>query len=120
MTRSINPGKPTPALLIPPLDPGKVATDLVTAIGEGIHNAAALVGSPPPAAPGKTTHVDVSDLAALRRDTETAGQEVSRMGPGSWRASTSAGLGGARWYRAVASDLWPLRNAFDPDHCDRK
>jgi hypothetical protein len=30
------------------LDPATVATDLVNAIGEGINNAAALIGSPPP------------------------------------------------------------------------
>ena len=46
--RSIPPGEPTPARLIPRLDPGKVAADLANAIGEGINNAAALIGSPPP------------------------------------------------------------------------
>ena len=38
--RSIPPWEPTPARLIPPLDPAKVTTDLVNAIGEGINNAA--------------------------------------------------------------------------------
>ncbi len=38
--RSIPPWEPTPARLIPPLDPVTVATDLVNAIGEGINNAA--------------------------------------------------------------------------------
>jgi len=46
--RSIPPWEPTPARLIPPLDPATVATDLVNAIGEGITNAAALIGSPAP------------------------------------------------------------------------
>ena len=46
--RSIPPWEPTPARLIPPLDPAKVAADLVNAIGEGINNAAALIGSPAP------------------------------------------------------------------------
>jgi hypothetical protein len=46
--RSIRPWEPTPARLIPTLDPATVATDLVNAIGEGINNAAALIGSPPP------------------------------------------------------------------------
>ena len=46
--RSIPPWAPTPARLIPPLDPATVATDLVNAIGEGITNAAALIGSPAP------------------------------------------------------------------------
>ena len=38
--RSIPPWEPTPARLIPPLDPATVTTDLVNAIGEGINNAA--------------------------------------------------------------------------------
>ena len=46
--RSIPPWEPTPARLIPRFDPEKVATDLADAIGEGINNAAALIGSPPP------------------------------------------------------------------------
>ena len=46
--RSIPPWEPTPARLIPPLDPATVAADLVNAIGEGITNAAALIGSPAP------------------------------------------------------------------------
>ena len=45
--RSIPPWQPTPARLIPTLDPAKVATDLVNAIGEGINNALALFGLPP-------------------------------------------------------------------------
>jgi hypothetical protein len=62
--RSIPPWEPTPARLIPTLDPAKVITDLANAIGEGINNALALVGLPPklrihapvtPAAPAATT-----------------------------------------------------------------
>ncbi len=45
--RSIKPWEPTPARLIPSLNPATVATDLVDAIGEGINNAATLVGLPP-------------------------------------------------------------------------
>jgi PE-PPE domain len=45
--RSIPPWEPTPARLIPPLDPATVATDLVNAVGEGINNALALFGLPP-------------------------------------------------------------------------
>ena len=41
--RSIPPWQPTPARLIPPLNPATVAADLVNAIGEGITNAAALI-----------------------------------------------------------------------------
>lgn len=50
--RSIPPWEPTPARLIAPLDPGKVAADLVSAIGEGIDNAAALFRPPTPSVPG--------------------------------------------------------------------
>jgi len=46
--RTIPPWEPTPARLIPPLDPATVAGDLVNAIGEGINNALALIGLPPP------------------------------------------------------------------------
>jgi hypothetical protein len=46
--RSIPPWEPTPARLIPQLDPAKVMTDLVAAIGEGINNAFTLFGSPLP------------------------------------------------------------------------
>jgi hypothetical protein len=46
--RSIPSGEPTPARLIPTLDPATVTADLVNAIGEGINNAAALFGSPAP------------------------------------------------------------------------
>ena len=45
--RSIKPWEPTPARLIPPLNPVTVAGDLVNAVGEGINNAAALIGLPP-------------------------------------------------------------------------
>ena len=45
--RSIPPWQPTPARLIPPLNPAKVTADLVNAVGEGITNALALTGSAP-------------------------------------------------------------------------
>jgi hypothetical protein len=45
--RSIPPWEPTPAQLIPTLNPMTVATDLVNAIGQGINNALARTGSPP-------------------------------------------------------------------------
>jgi hypothetical protein len=43
--RSIPPGEPTPARLVPKLDPGKVTADLVKAVGEGVNNALSLVDS---------------------------------------------------------------------------
>ena len=66
--RSIPPGEPTPARLIPSINPATVATDLVDAIGEGVNNAAALVGLPKPPA---VTH---DDLAAPQR---TVGGELA-------------------------------------------
>ena len=50
--RSIKPWEPTPARLIPPIKPVKVAADLVAAIGEGIDNALD-IGSPPPHVPAR-------------------------------------------------------------------
>jgi hypothetical protein len=57
--RSIPAWQPTPARLIPPLNPARVITDLANAVGEGINNAAALVGLAPPLsipAPATATH----------------------------------------------------------------
>lgn len=54
--RSIPAWEPTPARLIPTIDPGKVTADLVHAIGEGVDNALSLVGSPPlPSIPAPVT-----------------------------------------------------------------
>jgi hypothetical protein len=81
--RSIKPWEPTPARLIPTLDPGKVATDLVNAIGEGINNAAALIGLPPllsiPAAPAEITRADVSDQTTTRQQITDADQTTMRQ-----------------------------------------
>ena len=46
--RTIKPWEPTPARLIPRLNPLKVAADLIDAIGEGINNAMAITGSSAP------------------------------------------------------------------------
>ncbi|HYJ54001.1 MAG TPA: PE-PPE domain-containing protein [Mycobacterium sp.] len=70
--RSIKPWEPTPARLIPPLDPGKVITDLVLAIGEGINNALALVGLPP------LLHA-TAPVARAAPPTETATADISRQ-----------------------------------------
>jgi hypothetical protein len=75
--RSIQPWEPTPARLIPPLNPAKVTADLVNAIGEGISNAATLFGLPSllsiPAAPGTdTAPADTFQRAAsMEQATET-------------------------------------------------
>ena len=65
--RSIPAWEPTPARLFPTLDPATVADDLVNAIGEGINNAAALIGLPSkPSLPAPVT------LAAPATEAETA------------------------------------------------
>jgi hypothetical protein len=69
--RSIPPGEPTPARLIPRLKPRKVAADLANAIGEGIHNAAALFGLPaPPSSPAAPHAVSAKAVAANDRTVE--------------------------------------------------
>jgi hypothetical protein len=90
--RSIPPWEPTPARLIPTLNPGTVATDLVNAIGEGINNAAALIGSPPPlsipapvtlAAPAtETARADIS-RQVTSTDTPTQTEQVTSTVPAS-------------------------------------
>jgi len=68
--RSIKPWEPTPARLIPRVNPVTVAVDLLNAIGEGITNAFALFGSPSPLrSPAPAT------LAAPA--TESAKQDIS-------------------------------------------
>ena len=79
--RSIPPWEPTPARLIPTLDSAKVATDLVNAVGEGIDNAAAAIGSPPPttvpvavtlAAPGtEAAALTAADTSPKAKPTDT-------------------------------------------------
>jgi hypothetical protein len=71
--RNIRPWEPTPARLIPTLDPGKVATDLVNAIGEGINNALAIIGLPP--------LVRIPAPAATEPDQDAAIEQVL-SGPG--------------------------------------
>jgi PE-PPE domain len=55
--RTIPPGEPTPARLIPPIRPVEVVHDLANAVGEGITNAAALIDAPKPPA---VTHDDLT------------------------------------------------------------
>jgi len=87
--RSIPPWEPTPARLIPTLDPATVATDLVDAVGEGINNAAALVGSPPLpsipapvtlAAPGTETAKADIPPQVTSKDTPTQTEQMTSTG----------------------------------------
>ena len=98
--RSIPPWEPTPARLIPTLDPVKVVADLVDAIGEGINNAVALVGSPPPlsipapvtlAAPAtETAKADMSpQVMSSSTPTQTQQVTVDGTATGTQRATST-------------------------------
>ena len=77
--RSIKPWKPTPARLIPPLNPVAVAGDLVNAVGEGITNAAALIGSPAPLSiPAAPAPADQD--AAVEQVLSAPGPALKRVG----------------------------------------
>jgi hypothetical protein len=79
--RTIPPWEPTAARLIPTLNPATVAADLVNAIGEGINNAAALIGAPAPlsipAAPAETTTADVSDQTTTKQQATQTDQTTT-------------------------------------------
>ena len=77
--RSIPPWEPTPARLIPTLNPATVAGDLVNAIGEGINNAAALIGSPPPLS-----------IPAPRHRGSGCGHRAGVLGPGTTSRASAA------------------------------
>ena len=81
--RSIPPWQPTPARLIPTLDPAKVTVDLVNAIGEGINNVAAIIGLPPllsiPAARPEITTADVSGQTAMRQQATQTDEMTTRQ-----------------------------------------
>jgi hypothetical protein len=107
--RSIPPWEPTPARLIPPLNPVTVTADLVAAIGEGINNAAALVGSPPPlsipapvtlAAPAtETAKADISHQVTAT-DTLTQTEQVTSTG-----ASTDLAPSTTKVNETVSADV---------------
>jgi hypothetical protein len=98
--RSIPPGEPTRARLIPTLDPATVVTDLVNAIGEGINNAGALIGSPPLlsipapvtlAAPAtETAKADISHQV-MATDSLTQSEQVTSTGTAVADMVTAAG-----------------------------
>ena len=93
--RTIPPWEPTPARLIPTLNPATVAADLVNAIGEGIDNAATLIGTPAPlsipAAPA-TAARDAAVEQVLATPGTTTLKRVDRdVGEGVSRALTAVG-----------------------------
>ena len=77
--RSIPPWEPTPARLIPTLDPAKVTTDLVDAIGEGINNAATLIGAPAPLSIPAAQTADNTDGAAVEQHRPAPGTTLKRI-----------------------------------------
>jgi hypothetical protein len=114
----IKPWVPTPARLIPTHDPATVAGDLVNAVGEGVTNAAALIGAPPPlsipAAPPAVTHDDLEtsqptvrrELAATRDQiTETIGAVKSVIGNGRTIVRSASGDNGSN----LATTTGPAR-----------
>jgi hypothetical protein len=101
--RSIKPWEPTPARLIPPLDPVALATDLANAIGEGINNAAAIIGSPPPlsipapvtlaAPPTEAVEADMSpQVTAADMRTSTEVVTSAELATGSEQIATDTAL----------------------------
>ena len=95
--RSIPPWEPTPARLIPPLDPATVAGDLVDAIGEGITNAAALIGVATAAEHSRARSPQIRNAAVE--------QVVSAPGTTLKRVSRDVGDGVSRVLTAVGSPL---------------
>jgi hypothetical protein len=101
--RTIPPWEPTPARLIPPLDPVTLVTDLANAIGEGINNAAALIGAPPPlsisapvtlAAPAIEAAEDDVSPQVKATETLTRSEQVvsTKMPAGNAQISTDTAL----------------------------
>ena len=88
--RSIPPWEPTPARLIPTLDPAKVKADLVDAIGEGITNAAALIGAPAPLS-GPAPAVTADHGAAVPRIASTLERVSGDAGEGVSAVLTALG-----------------------------
>jgi hypothetical protein len=111
--RSIPPWEPTPARLIPTLDPAKVTADLVNATGEGINNALALVGLPPllsiPApvtlvAPiTETAKADMSPQV-MSSSTPTQTQQVTVDGNGDPNPAVDADGKGDRTHQVTSTD----------------
>ena len=93
--RSIPAGEPTPARLIPMLDPAKVTEDLVNAVGEGINNAAALIGAPPP--------LSTSAAAATADPDAVVEQVLSSPGTALEEVGRDVGEGVSRVLNAVES-----------------
>jgi hypothetical protein len=70
--RSIQPWEPTPARLIPPLNPVNATADLLNAFGEGINNAAKVFGlAPPPHDPSPAMTENITAPTSKKQTTTT-------------------------------------------------
>ena len=85
--RSIPLWEPTPARLIPPLNPATVAADLVSAVGQGITNALAIFSPPAPLSIPEPQAVRMANTGVA--DTTPSIEQVGETGTGD-----SAGAGG--------------------------
>ncbi|WP_445169520.1 PE-PPE domain-containing protein [Mycolicibacterium sp. Dal123E01] len=92
--RSIKPWVPTPARLIPNLNPGKLAEDLGAAINEGLDNARTLFGagsSGPSGVGGPAPHASTAASARPSTRSITASRQPTRHAPRSQAISPSHG-----------------------------
>lgn len=89
--RTINPGVPTPARLIPPIDPLTLTGQLVDAVGQGINDAVYDIEHPTPPPSGPTPTVKV--LSPLTRTFVThtlSASPLTGLTPASSAGSTAA------------------------------
>jgi len=111
--RSIPAWEPTPERLIPPLHPATVAGDLVDAIGAGITNAEALIGTPAPlSSPAGAVTAD-HDFAAPQRPVDRGVATIRNRLDAAIGAVKSVRSGGDNGSDATASPArkTPVRSA---------
>jgi hypothetical protein len=82
--RTINPGVPTPARLLPPIDLVKLTDDLIDAAGKGVQDAIDEIEHPTPKPPGPTPTERVLTDLINTNVTHT----LNRLGLGSSGAAT--------------------------------
>ncbi|KAA0084764.1 PE-PPE domain-containing protein [Mycolicibacterium sp. P9-64] len=111
--RSIPPWEPTPARLIPTLNPVTVTADLVNAIGEGINNATARVGSPPLSVSAPVTLAAPADESAKA---DLSPQMTSKEMP--TRTEQEMSTGAAIDTRQVSTDTAPLTAVTETANAD--
>ena len=110
--RSIKPWEPTPARLIPPLKPVKLAADLVAAIGEGIDNALAIGSPPQPSAPTPRPDVPAvpAEEPAVDPEQRTGAEQTILM-----RTATDADLAPSSQQTTDIDQAPLVQNVTEPD-----